>query len=81
MSLIVLTLALAAADAAPAAADPKAICPNPVTQRIQRGDGAEMKRLDQLPPAETYLAVLHRENGCTRPILAREYRRGAIRPR
>jgi hypothetical protein len=77
MSLIVLTLALAAADATPAAA-PKAICPHTVTQRIQRGEGAEMKRLDRLPPAETYLAVLHRENGCTRPILAREYRQDSI---
>jgi hypothetical protein len=79
MSLIVLTLALAAADAAPA--DPEAICPSPATQRIQRGEGAEMKRLDRLPPAETYLAVLHRENGCTRPILAREYRQEAIQRR
>jgi hypothetical protein len=81
MSLIVLTLALAAADATPAAADPKAICPSPVTQHIRRGHGAEMKRLDRLPPAETYLAVLHRENGCTRPILAREYRQDAFRRR
>jgi hypothetical protein len=80
MSLIVLTLALAAADAPPAAADPKVICPSPVTQRIQRDHGAEMKRLDRLPPAETCLAVLHRENGCTRPILAREYRQEATGP-
>jgi hypothetical protein len=80
MSLIVLTLTLAAAHAAPAA-DPKAICPDPVMQRIQRDHGAEMKRLDRLPPADSYLAVLHRENGCTRPILAREYRQDAIRRR
>jgi hypothetical protein len=80
MSPIVLTLALAAADATPAA-DPNAICPSPATQRIQRGDGAEMKRLDRLPPAEIYLAVLHRENGCTRPILAREYRQDVMRSR
>lgn len=81
MSLIVLTLVLAAADAAAAVADPKVICPNPVVQRIQRGHDAEMKRLDRLPAAETYLAVLHRENGCTVPILAREYRQDAIRRR
>jgi hypothetical protein len=47
MSLIVLTLALAAAAAAPAASDLEAICPSPVTPRVQCGDGVEMKRLDR----------------------------------
>jgi len=80
MSLIVLALAIASGDATPAA-DSRAICPSRTTQKVQRGDGAEMKRLDRLPPAETYLAVLHKENGCTRPILAREYRQGATERR
>jgi hypothetical protein len=75
-------LALASAEAQPATpADPARICPNAELQRVDRTRGAELKRLDRLPPAETYLAVLHRENGCTRPILAREYRQGAGRER
>ena len=79
MSLMILALATAAQPAP--ANETAAICRNAETQRVDRARGAEMKRLDRLPPAETYLAVLHRENGCTKPILAREYRQGIGRPR
>jgi hypothetical protein len=50
------------------------LCPSEKPQTVAGRDGAELKRLDRLPPAENYLAVLRRENGCTRPQPVREYR-------
>jgi hypothetical protein len=69
--------------AAPAAAQERPIelarlCPNEAPQTVADRDGAELKRLDRLPPAENYLAVLRREGGCTRPQPVREYRRQVL---
>lgn len=50
------------------------LCPREAPQRVGAREGAEIKRLDRLPPGEQYLAVLRREDGCTRPQLVREYR-------
>jgi hypothetical protein len=78
MSPIILALAAAGQPLEPTV---DATCPNAAVQRVGPDAGAQMQRLDRLPPSETYLAVLHRENGCTRPILARDYRQGSVRPR
>ena len=80
-------LVLAAAGLASAAAAQNRpiefarLCPSERPEAVAGRDGAELKRLDRLPAAETYLAVLRRENGCTRPQLAREYRAQSLRHR
>lgn len=80
-----LMLGLAAlASAAPAQERPielARLCADERPQRVAGRDGADLKRLDRLPQAEAYLAVLRRENGCTRPQRVNEYRQQALRPR
>lgn len=63
---------------AAAAAQPAPICKSDQPQPAA-GATAELKRLDRLPPAETYLAMLRRENGCVTPVRAREW--NAAQPR
>lgn len=74
MSLAAL-LMLAAAPAQPAQ-----ICKTDRPQDVAGGT-AELKRLDRLPPAETYLTVLRREDGCVTPVRAREWNAGQPRRR
>lgn len=71
MSWSLLLLAAAAPAAAPA--------PNPdcLPKRMtidRQAPVAGPKRLNELPPAEHYLAVYHRRDGCMVPIKARERR-------
>lgn len=70
MSLI---LALSAAATAP---NPGAlpICGQTKPTPVQVSERARLKRLDKLPPAEAYLTVMRTENGCIRPVKAREER-------
>lgn len=71
MSLTVLALLAATIGSPQANAQ---LCPaEGLTQVDQRGD-ATVRRLDRLPPAQALLAVLRRENGCTRPQTVREFR-------
>ncbi len=79
-------LSLSLLTATPAVAQDRPIelarlCPSEKPQTVSDRDGAEVKRLDRLPPAENYLAVLRRENGCTRPQPVREYREQQLRRR
>jgi hypothetical protein len=57
------------------------LCADEQPQRVAGRDGAQLKRLDRLPKAEAYIAVLRRENGCTRPQRVQEYREQALRGR
>lgn len=78
-------LALAAAGLASAAfaqdrpMELARLCPSERPQAVAGREGAALKRLDRLPPAEAYLAVLRREDGCTRPQPVREYRGQPLR--
>jgi poly(3-hydroxybutyrate) depolymerase len=78
---------LAAAVAASAAAaqdrpmDLARLCPSEQPQNVAGRGGPGLLRLDRLPPAEAYLAVLRRENGCTRPQLVREFQSQTLRRR
>lgn len=80
-------LALAAAGLASAAAaqdrpiELARLCPSDRPQVVAGRDGARLERLDRLPPTEAYLAVLRREDGCTRPQPVREYRDQMLRRR
>lgn len=57
------------------------LCPKEAPQTVAGRDGDGLRRLDRLPAAEAYLAVLRREDGCTRPQLVRDYREQALRHR
>jgi hypothetical protein len=44
---------------------------NGVTQADGRSGAPGVRRLDQLPPANTYLTVIRREDGCMKPVIVR----------
>ena len=70
-----LALILAASAASPDATPRLApICAGPGTQQTADPGRAELKRLDRLPPGETYLAVLRTSDGCITPVKASEER-------
>ena len=86
--LLAPTLALlGAASPAPPAFEPvRAVSPEPEICRtldsIARGqDDAQLRRLDELPPGQAYMAVYRTDtNGCIDPMLASE-RQGVRGPR
>jgi hypothetical protein len=64
-------LALAAATQ-PSMAPP--ICRDARPRPVDVAEAARLRRLDKLPLAEAYLAVMRTENGCIRPVKVSEER-------
>lgn len=89
MRPIVILAAFALPGAAPSPAvqlaapmpqnDPFAVargCPEtPMSLARKRGAKPEAQRLGELPPAQTFMAVDRRVDGCAAPMLMREARR------
>jgi hypothetical protein len=71
MSLVAIALSAAALTQSLAALP---ICRQAKPTPVESSDRARLKRLDKLPPAEAYLTVMRTENGCIRPVKAREER-------
>jgi hypothetical protein len=44
-----------------------------------RGDPVAPRKLNELPPAESYKAVYRTVNGCEEPMTVAEYQRGILR--
>ena len=80
LSLPVPALAATAGPAAPGArAGASANCPRTTsylagTNGIYRGAPLAPRKLNQLPPATTYMAVYRRIGGCEAPLTMVEYR-------
>jgi len=71
MSLIAIALSAAALAQSPNALP---ICGQAKPTLTDVSEGAKLKRLDKLPPAEAYLTVMRTENGCIRPVKVSEER-------
>lgn len=69
-----LTLVLAATAPHDATARIAPICAAPDLRQTDAPGRAQLKRLDQLPRGEAYLAVLRKSDGCITPVKAREER-------
>ena len=71
MLLAAMTL-MASAGVATPAADAAPICQNSQLQRAESpGPKAQLKRLDELPPANLVLTVLRTKDGCSMPVIVR----------
>lgn len=71
---VLLSLILAATAPHDATARIAPICATPGQRQVDAPGKARPKRLDELPPAETYLTVLRESDGCITPVKAREER-------
>jgi hypothetical protein len=65
-----LLAAMALIVAAPAAGE-KPICQNDQPQSVGSFEEGQLKRLDELPPANHVLTVLRAEDGCSAPVIVR----------
>jgi hypothetical protein len=71
MLLVAMALLATAGNAAPAA-DARPICQNSDLRSVDRpSEEAQLKRLDELPPANLVLTVLRTEDGCSTPVIVR----------
>lgn len=63
---------MATAGATAPAADARPICQNNQLHSADRSSpDAQLKRLDELPPANLVLTVLRTEDGCSTPVIVR----------
>ena len=70
--LLVAMALLASTGAADPAVEARPICPNSGPQLAdQPAPEAQLKRLDELPPANLELTVLRTEDGCVVPAIVR----------
>lgn len=65
-----LVAAIALIAAAPAAGD-MPICQNDRPQLVDESAEGQLKRLDELPPADLVRTILRSEDGCSAPVIVR----------